>query len=170
MKNKTKYKKNLMVSICPLILICFSCGSEVQKNNEMLSTTDTECKTLTLSGSFFPDEELVISFNDSVILKQKLDSTFSGYRYGKNFCIELTDTFKLKLQTFYKSELVLDTTFTGYGAEEYYTLSTSLPHPLSNKGYIENGKIIKNWGYLPIDSSRRYMQLTPRSAEDLHIE
>jgi hypothetical protein len=164
MKNKTGHKKNLLGSICLLILICFSCSSEVQTENEMLNSKAAECQTLTLSGSFFPDEVLVISYNDSVILKQKLDSTVSGYRYGKDFCLHLTDTFKLKLQTFYKSKLVLDTTFTGYGAEEYYSVSTSLPHPLSNEGYIENGKIIKEWGYLPIDSSRRYMQLTPRSA------
>lgn len=164
MKNKTGHKKNLLGSISLLILICFSCSSEVQTENEMHNEKAAECKTLTLSGSFFPDEELVISYNDSVILKQKLDSTVSGYRYGKDFCLDLTDTFKLKLQTFYKSKLVLDTTFIGYGIEGYYSLSTSLPHPLSNEGYIENGKIVREWGYLPIDSSRRYMQLTPRSA------
>lgn len=123
------------------------------------------CNSLFLVGHVFAGEERIITVNDEEVYRYRFDNSQKVYTIRDKICAEFQNCMKVNLVSYHSSKKYIDTTFifTPDAEEEYYEIAVSLPHPLKLDGYIKNGKIVKEWGYLPINLSQRMIGLYPAS-------
>jgi hypothetical protein len=144
-----------MKLIVPYMLILFlsSCDSrEIYKYQG-----NKRSKNLTFdAATIFKDEILTIKYNNEIILSHKVDS-IKGYFCYREFLLPFTDKFIISISTTHKGKTYIDTTFYGSKTDFGYHLIVSQPYPFNWKDYFtkDSPVRIREWGYLPIDSSLR---------------
>ena len=116
------------------------------------------------AAKIFPNEEVLIKYNNGLILSKLVEREKDGYNVMQDFCLPKTKNCTIQIISIYKSVKYLDTTFiikdlitTGYH------IVISMPQPLNWRKYYEKEFHPRKWGYLPIDSCIRFVSLNPDS-------
>ena len=142
-----------------LLLLVVSCNQE----NKYSATKI--CNNFRFHAhTLYPDEIILIKFNNQVLLNTTIKNSQQGYYFDRDFCLPNLKDCTISISSFLKSKKYIDTTFIIKDLlHSGYHLSISMPHPINWRKYYKNGFPPKAWGYLSIDSCIRFVKLTPDS-------
>ena len=134
------------------------------KNRTYENFSDHTLDTISVDGVFFADETLLIKANDSLLLKFQLDSKKRFQNVYRQFIIRKKDTVQLSIQTFFEGRKIIDTSFTIPPKIYIESIGVSICYPLHIS--VDSLKKISepHFGYIPIDSCKRYFSLIADSA------
>ncbi len=139
------------------------------KLNSAKDTIENACGKLILTGHAFSGEKRILFVNDKKVYDRSFNQNQRSFTTRDKICAEFLGKTKIRLISTFHNKRYIDTTFifNANKKEDYYQIAISLPHPLNLDEYIKNGKIIKSWGYIPIDSSKRFIGLYPASHDTI---
>jgi hypothetical protein len=148
--------------ILPLLLSLFFFSCKESKNVKTYQKEkNDDSNNFNFSGHFYSGELIELRINDSVVLYEQVVADTSKI-LNKYFLVDYTSPFKALLKTSYKGRIYLDTVLRVSNPKEgeNYKITVTHPHPYDWKKYFKDGVPFKKWGYLPIDSSIRFIHLT----------
>lgn len=140
--------------------VVLSCHQTNSKNNTD-STNLQKQSNFILTGDFYNGEIIELKFNDSLVFNKTVVAD-SIKIVNKYFLLNYNKSFKIALRTLYNQQKYLDTIFivNEIKSDSNFKLTITHPHPSDWKKYYKDGIPSKNWGYLPIDSSIRFVHLS----------
>lgn len=148
---RNKRFKNIALLIIALLIM--SCKSK------SASEYSKPFDTISFDGLFFARETILIRSNGSVVFQKQVDSTRDFQSVYASIVINKLDTVNLSVQTFYNKRKIIDTTFVIPPLIYVHSIGGSICYP----SYISQDSLRKiekpRFGYIPIDSCKRYVSL-----------
>lgn len=146
---------------CLLFILLFSCEDNWGGKNHEEIIIEQDRSNFHLAGDFYNRELILLEFNDCLLLREEVKSVYKTKIDSWYFWLDYGKPFKISLKTFYNGKVYLDTTFwvEHPNVDSSYKVTVTHPHPYDWERYYKGGIPIKSWGYLPIDSSIRFIHL-----------
>jgi hypothetical protein len=120
--------------------------------------------TIAFGGIFFANEEFIIKANDSIVLQQKIESLKRLKSVYYEFIVDNSDTVDISVEVFFEGKRTIDTLFVVLPSISINSIGGSVCYP----SYLSEDSLRKierpSFGFIPIDSCRRYFSIIPDSA------
>ena len=151
----TTFQRNSLT--CLLLLLVASCIHRPDYH-----ATDS-CKNFVfLAHTIFPNERVILKYNNEVILDKTPKDHKQGYYVYSKYCLPKVQRCKISITTFFKSKKYIDTSFIANTTNTDYILFVTIPYPFNWKEYYKGGFLPKRkWKELSIDSCIRFVKFEP---------
>jgi hypothetical protein len=128
-----------------------------------LSQSDVRVDSIAFDGLFFANEVIIIRANDSIIFQKSVDTLRAFQSIYEEFVVDKSDAINLSVQTFFDNRKIIDTSFSISPQVYVNSIGGSICYP----SFISKDSLKKikepHFGFIPIDSCKRYITLIPDS-------
>ena len=140
-----------------LLCLMFCTGKNENFNS------DIRVDTIEFDGLFFAKEMIIIKANDSIVFQKSVDSLRSFQSIYGQFVLNKLDTIELSIKTTLSGKKIIDTSFIIPPQIYINSVGGSICFP----SFIAEDSLKKiyepHFGFLSIDSCKRYITLIPDS-------
>lgn len=145
--------------IFSVFVVFYSCNTDGGKHSQGVKPD-----TITLDGLFFANERIVVKVNEVVVFERNVEPRRAFYAVHDTIVLdEPRERRKLHFQTFFNDLVVMDTVFILSKNMYVYRLGGSICYP-SHLSFDSLRNVEPHFGFIPIDSCKRYVTLTNDSA------
>lgn len=152
-------KTTVGVILFSMLLSLVSCT----RKNQVLQNDIRVVDTIAFDGLFFANEKIIIKVNDSIVFQKSIDTLRAFQSIYEEIIINKSEIINLSIQTFLGNRTIIDTSFNIPPQMYVNSIGGSICYP----AFISKDSLKKikepHFGFIPIDSCKRYITLMPDS-------